>query len=454
MPLCERLTADIAGELAFGQPLHTQTETTNRVVPRAMLSMNFLVSLFMTWPTLSTTWPLLRRLNQRNGAVFSTVVCQIITAHMKLPQDAKHDFYSICVDSTCSEEEGLGQSELWAEAIFMLPAEPFVADGHVTPADITVGVNSYCLMHKEAYFTDTSSFKLEIWLAPEEDGEHDASGGKEQGQEASRATMRKANCLGKGMAYLEISLTLAKTLWRFDFEKAPGELGRVDEGHPGIKDHSRSRAARDVPISSSQTLRLPVHRIVFFDPQIRAGRPTRREEDSSNSMSKSTTYLRTRVIVPYHMNKTIRGIGGAFANEILTEHGTYGPLDDFVMIGKFASYVIRTQRMDTITRTILYCLGCDDKIIFDSMYTVKHHVIPENIITKQNPSCSEPTPTNPAHKNPLEAAKMRNHQGQVMFGSSHLLLFINSRLSRSTNQASRGIMIDGTNIGSTASESE
>ncbi|KAK8011815.1 hypothetical protein PG989_000075 [Apiospora arundinis] len=94
-----------------------------------------------------------------------------------------------------------------------------------------------------------------------------------------------------------------------------------------------------------------------------------------NSMSKSTTYLRPKMIVPYHMNETIRGIRGAFANETRTEHGTYGPLDDFVMIGKFTPYVILTQRMDTITRTVLYCLGCDDNIIFDSMYIVKHHVI-------------------------------------------------------------------------------
>ncbi|KAK8090644.1 cytochrome P450 [Apiospora phragmitis] len=360
-PMCECLTADVAGELAFGQPLHTQTETTNRVFPRAMLSMNFLVSLFMTWPALSTTWPLLRRLNQRNGAVFSSVIERIIAARMKLPRDARHDFYSICADSTYSEEEGLGQSELWAEAVFILPAgalfpfprsscnvtcmgsgtswslmaafsltfpllggttlkaalsavffylshnpdsyrklateirtrfslgsdiqsgpqlseckylramidesmrlsppflgtfwreqhasstEPLVVDGRVIPAGITVGVNLYCLMHNEAYFSDAFSFKPERWLAPEE-GE-DASGEKEQ--EAGRATMRKAfapfslgeaSCLGKGMAYLKISLTLAKTLWCFDFEKAPGELGRVGEGHAGMKDDARRRA--------------------------------------------------------------------------------------------------------------------------------------------------------------------------------------------------------------------
>ncbi|KAK8872318.1 hypothetical protein PGQ11_002832 [Apiospora arundinis] len=54
-----------------------------------------------------------------------------------------------------------------------------------------------------------------------------------------------------------------------------------------------------------------------------------------NSISKSTMYLRTSMIVPYHMNETIRGIRGAFANETLTQHRTYGPFDDFVMIGIF-----------------------------------------------------------------------------------------------------------------------
>lgn len=45
-PQCERLTADVAGQLAFGQPLNTQTEETNRIFPQAMSSMNAIVSLF------------------------------------------------------------------------------------------------------------------------------------------------------------------------------------------------------------------------------------------------------------------------------------------------------------------------------------------------------------------------------------------------------------------------
>jgi hypothetical protein len=38
------------------------------------------------------------------------------------------------------------------------------------------------------------------------------------------------------MAYHEMSLVVAKTLWYFDFEKAPGEPGKLEEGHPGSRD--------------------------------------------------------------------------------------------------------------------------------------------------------------------------------------------------------------------------
>jgi hypothetical protein len=36
------------------------------------------------------------------------------------------------------------------------------------------------------------------------------------------------------MAYLETSLFIAKTLWYFDFEAAPGKLGALEEGSQGL----------------------------------------------------------------------------------------------------------------------------------------------------------------------------------------------------------------------------
>lgn len=43
-------------------------------------------------------------------------------------------------------------------------------------------------------------------------------------------------CAGKSMAYLELSLALAKVIWNFDFKAASGALGNV-----GIGDHGEFR---------------------------------------------------------------------------------------------------------------------------------------------------------------------------------------------------------------------
>ncbi|KAI0014235.1 cytochrome P450 [Xylariaceae sp. FL0662B] len=318
-PLCERLTTDIAGQLAFGQPLNTQTEDTNRIFPRAMYSMNGLVSIFLSWPLTYLGWPLLRWLNRKNTSVFGRAVKGIIRARMDLPMDAVHDFYSIAGgDSVEPGDEGLRRSELWAEAIFFLPAggttlsaalsaiffylsrhqavydrlaaeirttfpagdaiesgpqlfgckylravidetlriappftgtfwrepyssytEPLVVDGIVIPRDTIVGVNPYCVMHNEAYFPEPFKYSPERWLGHEEETTEHTEG--EQPRSAMRAAfapfaLGDTGCLGKAMAYHEISLVIAKTLWYFDFYRAPGEAGRLGEGQLGRTD--------------------------------------------------------------------------------------------------------------------------------------------------------------------------------------------------------------------------
>ncbi|TGO42976.1 hypothetical protein BHYA_0004g01020 [Botrytis hyacinthi] len=76
----------------------------------------------LAWPIISKTWPLLRRLNQKNGAAFSKSIQSIIQKRVSLPQDAKHDFYSIAGVEAGEGIESLGRSELWAEAVFFIPA--------------------------------------------------------------------------------------------------------------------------------------------------------------------------------------------------------------------------------------------------------------------------------------------------------------------------------------------
>lgn len=114
------------------------------------------------------------------------------------------------------------------------PTEPFVVDGHVIPPGTMVVVNTYCIMHNQDYFPDPFAFKPERWL--------EEANSKTLRQAFVPFGMGEAMCLGKAMAYLETSLVVAKTLWYFDFARAPGEDGALGGGWPGGKDTARARA--------------------------------------------------------------------------------------------------------------------------------------------------------------------------------------------------------------------
>lgn len=111
--------------------------------------------------------------------------------------------------------------------------EPLVVDGHVIPPGVLVGVGTYSLMHNPEYFPEPFEFRPQRWVEEDDDT---------PGEKEARAVMRRAfvpfmlgdrACAGKAVAYLEISLTVAKTLWYFDFDKAPGEAGELGGGRRG-----------------------------------------------------------------------------------------------------------------------------------------------------------------------------------------------------------------------------
>lgn len=107
--------------------------------------------------------------------------------------------------------------------------EQLVVDGHVIPPGTEVATNAFSFMRNPDYYHEPLAFRPERWL---------------EGIEEQRATMRRAfipfslgsrSCAGQAMAYLELSLAIARTFWYFDFERAPGEAGRLGEvqGAPG-----------------------------------------------------------------------------------------------------------------------------------------------------------------------------------------------------------------------------
>ncbi|KAF1973921.1 cytochrome P450 [Bimuria novae-zelandiae CBS 107.79] len=113
--------------------------------------------------------------------------------------------------------------------------EPLVVDGHAIPAGTWVGVNAYTIHHNEEYFPDPFAFKPERWL--DEGDTSEAIAARKNLREAfSPFSVGPRSCIGKAMAYMEASLTLALTMWYFDFSAPDDErLSKIGGGTPGDK---------------------------------------------------------------------------------------------------------------------------------------------------------------------------------------------------------------------------
>ncbi|KAJ2993260.1 hypothetical protein NUW58_g1896 [Xylaria curta] len=140
------------------------------------------------------------------------------------PQLSDCQYLRACIDEALRISSPVNGT-LWRElAADDDESKPFIVDGHVIPKGVQVGVNIYTLHHNPEYFPDPYTFMPERWLS---------------GDEAEKRRMKEAfapfqigyrGCAGKPMAYLEASLVIAKLLWYFDFEAAPGEAGHVGGG--------------------------------------------------------------------------------------------------------------------------------------------------------------------------------------------------------------------------------
>ncbi|CAG8960726.1 hypothetical protein HYFRA_00002262 [Hymenoscyphus fraxineus] len=104
---------------------------------------------------------------------------------------------------------------------------PLVVDGHVIPLGTQLGVNIYSLHHNEAYFPDAFEFRPERWMIDDQEALHRMYTAFDAFSTGPRG------CAGKSMAYLEAGMVIAKTLWYFDFEIAPGIMGAAGAGKRG-----------------------------------------------------------------------------------------------------------------------------------------------------------------------------------------------------------------------------
>ncbi|RYP47706.1 hypothetical protein DL768_006296 [Monosporascus sp. mg162] len=152
-----------------------------------------------------------------------------------------------CIDEALRMSPPVGGT-LWREqqASSKKAGEPLIVDGHVIPPGTQVGVGIYALHHNERYFPAPFAYTPERWLASETSEDqrklmHDAF---------AAFSLGPRSCPGKAMAYLEMSLVLAKLIWYFDFAAAPGRLGEVGARKSGTVGSPDEYELHDVFVSN------------------------------------------------------------------------------------------------------------------------------------------------------------------------------------------------------------
>ena len=102
---------------------------------------------------------------------------------------------------------------LWRQLPESDNKEPLIIESHIVPPGTEVGVNIYTIHHNEEYFPDSYNFKPERWLdeTPER---------KKLMHEAfTPFSIGPRGCAGKAMAYQEVAIAIARTLWYLDFRR-------------------------------------------------------------------------------------------------------------------------------------------------------------------------------------------------------------------------------------------
>ena len=106
-------------------------------------------------------------------------------------------------------------------------------DGCHFPGGTVVGVPAYAVHHKEAYYPDSFAYKPERWIVSKGD---DGVRTQEDVATAQAAfcpfSIGPRGCIGKGVAYLELSITLARVVWLYDLRLKGGmeDVGMGEDG--------------------------------------------------------------------------------------------------------------------------------------------------------------------------------------------------------------------------------
>ncbi|KAI9684838.1 MAG: hypothetical protein M1820_010871 [Bogoriella megaspora] len=109
-------------------------------------------------------------------------------------------------------------------------------DGQLYPPGTVVGVPTYTLHRNPDFYPDPTTFKPERWFAGKEEAESESL--KRAHSAFGPFSIGPRGCIGKGVAYLELSVALARTLWLYDLRLCKGreDVGRRVDGTYNLRD--------------------------------------------------------------------------------------------------------------------------------------------------------------------------------------------------------------------------
>ena len=95
-------------------------------------------------------------------------------------------------------------------------------DGDFYPEGTTVGISYWAYYRSEDTYGDPSTFRPERWIVSDAPGQ---SEGEVRALKHAFTPFLKGvgSCLGKNIAVLELTATIARTLWRFEVRQMPGD---------------------------------------------------------------------------------------------------------------------------------------------------------------------------------------------------------------------------------------
>lgn len=107
-------------------------------------------------------------------------------------------------------------------------------DGERIPAGTIVGTPHYAIHHNPAYYPDPFAYRPERWIASKGDGVSDDAQVALAQSAFCPFSIGPRGCIGKGLAYIEMTITLARVLFLYDVRKAVG-VADPGEGKAGAE---------------------------------------------------------------------------------------------------------------------------------------------------------------------------------------------------------------------------